>query len=265
MSAPERPSPSEFTLLRALARQFPNIDAALAEIVRLSAVLTLPKGTVHVLSDIHGEDKKLRHIINNASGTLRPLVERLFRARMDDTEFQEFLKLVFYPAEVTAQLEQTLTDTAALREFARRTLRHQFELVRVLAARYSLKRVRQVVPREYADLFTELLYGPSAERGQEFVEAIVEELLLRGRTLHFVHITGRLIRNLAIYELIIAGDCWIAGRGGDRVVDYLRQQPHVSFVWGNHDIAWLGPAWGRTPHLSRPQGVPAVPPPGPDR
>lgn len=244
---PGKPSRYELTLLRALARQFPNIDAALAEIARLSGVLTLPKGTVHVISDIHGEDKKLRHIINNASGTLRPLVERLFRDRMTPVELNEFLTLAFYPAEVTERLETTLTDPAALRAYARQTLRQQFELVRVLAARYSLKRARQVFPREYADLFAELLYEPSPDRGREFLEAIVDELLLRGRALYLIHITGRLIRNLAVYELIIAGDCWDRGPRGDRVVDYLRQQPNVAFVWGNHDIAWLGACLGHEP------------------
>lgn len=245
--SPGRPSRLELSLLRALARQFPNIDAALAEIARLSGVLTLPKGTVHVISDIHGEDKKLRHIINNASGTLRPLVERLFRERMTPAEFTEFLTLVFYPAEVMERLEATLTDPEALRAYARRMLWHQFELARVLAARYSLKRARQVFPPEYADLFAELLYEPSPERGREFLNAIVDELLLRGRALHLVHITGRLIRNLAVYELIIAGDCWDRGPRGDRVVDYLRQQPNVAFVWGNHDIAWLGACLGHEP------------------
>ncbi len=238
------PSRYELTLLRALARQFPNIDSALAEIARLSAVLTLPKGTVHVISDIHGEDKKLRHVINNASGTLRPLVERLFESKMDPKEFEEFLKLIFYPAEVTQRLEQTLTDQDELRAYARRTLRNQFDLVRVLAARYSLKRAMQVFPGEYADLFSEMLHEPTRDRGREFVEAIVEELLRRDRVLHLVHITGRLIRNLAIYELIIGGDCWDRGPRGDRVVDYLREQPHVSFIWGNHDMAWLGACLG---------------------
>src|ERR1700722_20237116 len=93
-------TPDELTLLRALSRQFPNIDAAMAEIARLSAVLTLPKGTIHVISDIHGEDKKLRHVINNASGTLRPVMERLFAATLSPEEFQDLLTLIFYPAEV---------------------------------------------------------------------------------------------------------------------------------------------------------------------
>ena len=63
--------------------------------------------TVHVISDIHGEDKKLRHVINNASGTLRPLVEKLFASRMEAKEFQEFLTLIFYPAEMSERLEET--------------------------------------------------------------------------------------------------------------------------------------------------------------
>src|SRR3954463_1242562 len=104
MDRPEAADPKApahtLTLLRALARAFPNVDAAMAEIARLSAVLTLPKGTVHVISDIHGEDKKLRHVINNASGTLRPIVERLFAANTDAKELEQFLTLIFYPAEV---------------------------------------------------------------------------------------------------------------------------------------------------------------------
>jgi fructose-1,6-bisphosphatase-3 len=232
------------TLLRALSREFPNVDAAMAEIARLSAVLTLPKGTVHVISDIHGEDKKLRHVINNASGTLRPMVEKMFAAEGDGAYFQEFLTLTFYPAEVTAKLEQTLTDPADLRAFAIRTLHRQFDLVRALSSRDSFRRASEVFPPEYRDLIFEMLHEPTTDRRREFVEAIVDELMRRGRVLPLIHLTGRLIRNLAIYELIIGGDCWDRGPRGDRVVDYLRQQPNVSFIWGNHDAAWIGAALG---------------------
>jgi len=235
----------ELALLRSLARKFPTVDAAMAEIARLSAILTLPKGTVHVISDIHGEDKKLRHVINNASGTLRPLIERLFANRLDPKHFQEFLTLIFYPAEVTEQLERTLAnDPPALRQFAVRTLRNQFDLIRTLAARYSLKRAMEVFPPDYKELISEMLHEPTTDRRKEFVEAIVDELLRRGRILHLIHLAGRLVRNLAIYELIIGGDCWDRGPRGDRVVDYLRQQPNVSFIWGNHDAAWLGAGLG---------------------
>ena len=234
----------ELALLRALSAQFPCVDSAMAEIARMSAVLTLPKGTIHVISDVHGEDKKLRHVINNASGTLRPLIERMFASRMDAKEFQEFITLSFYPAEVIEGMEQNPLPPAELRAFSLRTLRNQFELVRVLTARYSLKRAMEVYPPEYKELLVEMLHVPTTARGPEFIEAIVDKLQQRGRVLHLIHLVGRLVRNLAVRELIIGGDCWDRGPRGDKVVDYLRQQPYVSFIWGNHDMAWLGASLG---------------------
>jgi fructose-1,6-bisphosphatase III len=230
----------EIAVLEPLAREFPNVDSAIAEIARLSAELTLPQGAIHVISDIHGEDKKLRHVINNASGTLRPLVERLFKDRMPPERFQEFLTLIFYPAEVSERLQQILRKPHEQKSYALQTLHDLFDIVRVLAARRSLEDVTRVLPAEYRELLAEILHAPSTERGPEYIEAIVDELVLHGRVLHLIHLIGRVIRNLAIDELIIAGDCWDRGPRGDRVVDYLMQQPNVSFVWGNHDMAWLG-------------------------
>src|SRR5580704_2412196 len=103
--------------MQALSREVPNIDAAVAEIARYSAVLTLPKGTIHIISDIHGEDQKLRHVINNASGSLRPLVERMFAARMEPAQFQEFLTLIFYPGEMVLRLEKEPRTPGQLRGF----------------------------------------------------------------------------------------------------------------------------------------------------
>src|SRR5262249_4566370 len=105
------------TALRPFQRQFPTLDAALGEIARLSAELTLPMGTVHIISDIHGDDVKLRHVINNASGMLRPLVKRLFAARMNPEEMQELLSLLFYPRETLQMLEPKLRDTQARQAF----------------------------------------------------------------------------------------------------------------------------------------------------
>jgi fructose-1,6-bisphosphatase-3 len=244
LQSDQRSLDDSLPLLRALSRQFPNIDAAMAEIARLSAVLTLPKGTIHVISDIHGEDKKLRHVINNASGTLRPVMERLFGTTLSPDDFQELRTLIFYPAEVVEVLAERLRDPQALRAYALRTMRYQFILVRELASRYSLKRAMDFFPPEYRELFGELLHEPTTEHREAFYIAIVDELMRRGRVLHLIHIIARLVRNLAIYELIIGGDCWDRGPRGDRVVDYLRQQPNVSFIWGNHDMSWLGAGLG---------------------
>ena len=235
---------SELATLEPLANEIPNIDSATSEIARLSAELTLPKGTIHVISDIHGEYKKLRHVINNASGTLRPLVEKLFKDRMPFDQFQEFLTLIFYPAEVVERLEQKIREPKDQKAYAMRTLHDLFEIVRVLAGRRSLNAATRLLPAEYRDLLAEILHSPSTERDLTYIEAIVDELTRRGRVLHLIHLIGRVIRNLAIDELIIAGDCWDRGSRGDKVVDYLMEQPNVSFVWGNHDVAWLGACLG---------------------
>jgi fructose-1,6-bisphosphatase III len=123
---PPRLTADELVALRPLQREFPGLDAVVAEIARLSAELTLPKGTIHVLSDIHGDDVKLRHVINNSSGQLRPLVTDMFAQRMTPGELQDFLTLLFYPRETLDRLAPALQDPAALRTFCRRSLRHMF-------------------------------------------------------------------------------------------------------------------------------------------
>lgn len=238
------PPDQSLTILRPLSERFPNIDSAMAEIARLSAIRTLPKCAIHVISDIHGEDQKLRHVINNASGSLRPLVENMFGHRMLPDEFRDFLTLIFYPPEVIRELKEKPFQDAELQTFANTTLRNLFELIRVLVGRYSLKRAIQMFPDEYRELFLEMMHEPTTSRREEFLMAIVNELAGRGRIWNLIHVTCRLVRNLAIYELIIGGDCWDRGPRGDRVVDYLRLQPNVSFVWGNHDVAWLGASLG---------------------
>jgi fructose-1,6-bisphosphatase-3 len=242
--ADDRRHDSEILGLRALSQEFPNIDCAVAEIARLSAELTLPMGSIHIISDIHGEHRKLRHVINNASGTLRPLVERLLKARLSETEFEELLTLIFYPAEVVERLQKTLPTTEAQTAYASRTLGPLFEVVRELVSHRSLQDAVQVFPAQFRELFTEILHAPSAERERQYIDAIVKALAQHHRVLHLIHLTGRLIRNLAIHELVIAGDCWDRGPRGDKVVDYLMQQPNVAFVWGNHDMAWLGACLG---------------------
>src|SRR5947209_17911678 len=98
MTQPDEPrsrfSEEELTALRPLRPQFPTLDSALAELARLAAEATLPMGTVHVISDIHGENVKLRHIINNASGMLRPFIEGTFGCRLTPAQLQQFLALL---------------------------------------------------------------------------------------------------------------------------------------------------------------------------
>src|SRR5438132_402628 len=106
------------------------------------------------------------------------------------------------------------------------------------------RRAVAAFPPEYQDLFLELLREPTGERGPHYYDALIDPLVKHDRALHLVRLTVRVVRHLAIDELVIGGDCWDRGPRGDRVVDYLRRQPRVAFVWGNHDAAWLGACLG---------------------
>lgn len=235
-------SESELAVLRVLSRQHKDEDEATAEIVRLTAELSLPKGSIHVLSDVHGEDVKLRHIINNASGTLRPLVDSIFAER-SRTDKDELLALLFYPAET---LERRLPGLSSgeKADFVLRVLNDLLAILRVLSGRTSLRRVEQILPAEYASILREMLHEAFSERGPAYIAAIVKPLLQQEREANFIRIVVRVVRNLAVSEIIVAGDCVDRGPRGDRVIEYLRQQPHVAFTWGNHDLAWLGAALG---------------------
>lgn len=237
--------PSDMTLLQALAARYPTADLALAEASALRASLSLPKGTVHVVSDVHGEYKKLRHIINNASGSLRPLVESLFAEEMTADEIRQLLAVIYYPHEAIEYWRPSLSDPQRRREWVRTTLRRQFRIVRALAGDRRLSDLRELFPPERRELFEELLFEPLTGRGEGFVNEMIETLSLHDRDFSAVRAASRLVRDISVAEIVVAGDLGDRGPRLDRVIDYLLEQPHVSFVWGNHDASWMGACLGQ--------------------
>src|SRR5688572_4147031 len=168
--------PNELALLTALSDRYRSADAALAEAAALRAGLSLPKGVVHVISDVHGEDKKLRHVINNASGGLRPLVESLFEGRLDESERRQLLGVLYYPREALASLRPLLADRERRRQWVKRTLRLQFDLVRALARSYRRPQVLALLPDGHRELFLELLSETGSGRDAGYVDAMVDAL-----------------------------------------------------------------------------------------
>src|SRR5919112_4095717 len=236
---------SDLTLLQALAARYPTADLALAEAAALRASLSLPKGTVHVVSDVHGEYKKLRHIINNASGSLRPLIEKLFAGELDAGEIARLLAVIYYPHEAIEYLRPSLADDARRREFVTRTLRRQFRIARALACNRRLPELRELFPPERRELFEELFFEPCTGRGDAYVDLMIETLGRHDRDFSAVRAASRLVRNLSVAEIVVAGDLGDRGPRLDRVIDYLLQQPNVSFAWGNHDASWMGACLGQ--------------------
>ncbi|APR84826.1 Fructose-1,6-bisphosphatase [Minicystis rosea] len=229
--------------LRALARRYPNSAAVLAEIGYLEAILTLPKGTVHVVSDVHGEHKKLKHIINNASGSLRPLVEKLFAGRASPDEIRDLLAIVYYPREAYAW--QRARPGADRRALLVGTLAREVEIIRELMHRYTLRHAEKVFPPALAGTFRELIAARGLSARESFLAALVEPFVRADRDVEILRAAAHVIRNLSVAELVVAGDLGDRGPRVDRVIDFLMRQPHVTIVWGNHDASWMGACLGQ--------------------
>ena len=232
------------SLLRALSYRFSTPEAALAEAAHLSSVESLPVGTIHVISDVHGEHLKLDHVLRNASGSLRPLVERLFGQRLSAEEQVELLNLIYYPREAYQRIRRRLTPEQQ-RAFLQETIEREFELLRFMAARYTTRHVESLCPEALRGLFRELLLAPPLGRGRAYVDALLRPFLEDDGGIELLRHVARTLRALSVFELIVAGDLGDRGPRLDRVIEALRRQHRVSITWGNHDVSWMGACLGQ--------------------
>lgn len=230
--------------LRALSYRFPTVEAALGEIAHLGAVLTLPRGTIHVISDVHGEFRKLEHILRNGSGSLRPLVDRTLGDRLDEPQRQRLLNLIYYPRETFHRVVDALKPEER-DAFVAETVGHQLELLRALAARFSLRHAERSFPPAYAKIFSELLGAPALTRDAQYVRALLSPFLGEDDGLELVRAASHTLRTFAIYELIVGGDLGDRGPRIDRVIESLRHQRNLTITWGNHDAEWMGACLGQ--------------------
>ncbi|MDW8262817.1 MAG: fructose-bisphosphatase class III [Phycisphaerales bacterium] len=241
---------AQLAALRPLAAMYPTADLALAELSVLVAMQKLQAPTIHVISDVHGEWAKLRHVVNNASGSLRPLVEKLFAEKLSPQERHELLCVIYYPAETMRQLRPGWKTVADRVRWVSRTIRRQFAIVREFARTYRRRQVMDLLPTEYRELLEALVSESMIHRGTDYVDAMIEARAEYDRDLSVIRAVSRLIRNLAVGELIVAGDLGDRGPRIDRVIDFLMQQPNVTLLWGNHDLSWMGASLGSEPLIA---------------
>ena len=230
--------------LKELSRLYPTIDAALSKIASLRAELSLPKATVHVISDVHGEYKKLRHVINNASGSLKPIVEAMFASTLDSSKRQLLLNLIYYPLETYEFLAADFKDKDSETGFLQTMLFYEFQIIRNLANKRLLQDSENLLPPDYRKVFLEILFSANSENLQEYSRTLASHFYDQRKQSDLLRMVARLIRNLLISELIVAGDLGDRGPRLDKVINYIMHQPNVSITWGNHDASWLGACLG---------------------
>ncbi|MBK1833951.1 fructose-bisphosphatase class III [Roseibacillus ishigakijimensis] len=233
--------PSSLSLL---ARQFPCASSVMSQIALLQAKLTLPRGRVHLISDVHGDDRKLRHVVNNASGGISTLVDQVVGDELTGEEKAIFLAFLYYPVEKMRTYEERIQNVEWRLTKVKKLLRLQFRLVRHLARTVTKEELLGLMKEEFRVLYIALLDEVSFQRDPGYVDSMVDALADYDQDIVALHEASRLVRNLVVSEVVVAGDLFDRGERGDRVIHYLRNQPKVSFTWGNHDIIWMGATLG---------------------
>ena len=228
--------------LRLLSKQYPTVQAAGTEIIRLKAILNLPKGTEHFMSDIHGEHEAFLHILNSGSGELKEKLEELFGNAMTQRDRNDLATLIYYPR---AKLALVSDETENLEEWYRLTIHRLVDLCRFVSTKHTRSLVRSYMAPDYAQILDELLH--LAEEGgsrKDLYENIISTIIEIGQASDVIEAICDVIKALVVDYLHIVGDIFDRGPRADIVMDSLMRSHNVDIQWGNHDVLWMGAASG---------------------
>ena len=230
--------------LRILGQQYPTVEAASTEIIYQQAVLNLPKGTEHFMSDLHGEYEAFLHILNNASGAIKEKVDILYGNTLSSRERAVLATLIYYPEAKLKEIHEELSEEE-LSEWYRINLNRLMEICRLVASKYTRSKVREALPKGYEYIIDELLHtNYDALNKEQYYENIIATIIEIGRGDAFVNAVCTTIKRLVVDRLHIVGDIFDRGPRPDIILDSLERHHRVDIQWGNHDILWMGAAAG---------------------
>lgn len=242
---------NDLECLRLLAKQYPTGDDVATEIVNLSAIINLPKGTEHFLADIHGEYEAFDHVMRNASGVVKRKIDDTFGDTLAEREKKELATLVYYPEEKmdlqkksAAKISNEPSDSD-MTSWYKTSMIRLVRLCRQSAYKYTRSKVSKAIPQNFRYITEELLYEDEhSQMKQGYYQKIVESIIEIGHAEPFIIMISNLISRLVIDHLHIIGDIYDRGPGAHRVMDTLCNYHSVDIQWGNHDLLWMGAACG---------------------
>lgn len=238
-----RRSPAERKYLELLAEKFPTTQSVFTEVINLEAILNLPKGTEHFVSDVHGEYEAFEHILNNCSGVIRERVGQAFAMELTRDEQADLCTLIYYPELKLRRLREQVRLTS---EWYAITLTRLVRLARRLSGSYTRSKVRKAMPVAYAYIIDELLHISPDERETRLAyhQRIIDTIVDTGSADDFVCSLAALIKRLAVDHLHVVGDVFDRGPHADKIMERLMAYHSIDVQWGNHDIVWMGAAAG---------------------
>lgn len=232
--------------LRLLSEKFTNESAVVSELINLRAILSLPKGTEHFVSDLHGASQAFIHMVKNASGVIRKKVDEVYGDRLTEEDKRALCALIYYPEE---RLEYEKREEAGLTEqgldaFYRRRIPEIVDIARAVTVKYTRSKVRKLLPKDFAYVIEELLHESTLEERGQYYASIIDGIIETGRAEKLIVEICDLIHWLAIDTLHIVGDIFDRGPGAQKIMDVLTHFHDYDVQWGNHDIEWMGAAAG---------------------
>ena len=234
--------PQELRYLRLLANQYPTVQAASNEIIRLKAILNLPKETEHFMSDIHGEYEAFLHILNSCSGEVRSKIDEHFGNTLTTDVKNDLATLVHYPK---AKLSLAADQESDLDTWHRTAIHRLVQLCRYVAIKHSHSKVRSYMPEGYREIIDELIHIRDEDGSKRYhYENMVDTIVEIGQAPDVIKALCSVIKALTCDRLHIVGDIFDRGPRADIVMDSLMSCHNVDIQWGNHDVLWMGAASG---------------------
>ncbi len=234
----------ELRYLKSLAKQYPTIAAASTEIINLQAILNLPKGTEHFMTDIHGEYEQFNHILKNGSGSVRRKIDEEFGNTLSNKDKKSLATLIYYPEE---KLEIMLRQEEAgnIEDWYKITLYRLVQITKRVASKYTRSKVRKALPPDFSYIIEELITEKAEVQDKEaYYNEIIHTIIRIGRAPDFITALSNLVQRLVIDHLHIVGDIFDRGPGPHIILDTLCSYHSVDVQWGNHDVVWMGAAAG---------------------
>lgn len=233
----------ELKYLQSLANQHPTIAAASTEIINLQAILNLPKGTEHFLTDIHGEYEQFNHVLKNGSGSVRAKIDEEFGNTLSNKDKKSLATLIYYPQE---KLEIVMQSEDNIEDWFKITLYRLVQITKRVSSKYTRSKVRKALPGDFAYIIEELITEKAEmEDKEDYYNEIIHTIIRIGRAPEFIVALSNLIQRLVVDHLHIVGDVYDRGPGPHIIMDTLRRYHSVDVQWGNHDVVWMGAASGQ--------------------